>query len=146
MARVTAISIGEERAAAKKPVSGATFLASHGIEGDAHAGTAKRQVSILLADDIETAEVPGAPPAPGDFAENLIIDGLEFADLAPGTRIQVGPAVLEVTEIGKPEWKEGDFSFRSLPLVARRGIFARVVRGGWVSPGEQVQLLGTEGD
>jgi MOSC domain-containing protein YiiM len=140
MARVFSISIGNERGAAKKAVSGATFLAGHGIEGDAHAGNSKRQVSILLAQDLEKAELPGPPPAPGDFAENLVIDGLEFEDIAPGTKIVIGPALLEVTEIGKPEWKEGDYSFRGLPLVARRGIFARIIHGGFVSPGEQVSI------
>ncbi|MHC4663886.1 MAG: MOSC domain-containing protein [Planctomycetota bacterium] len=144
MARVVSISTGTERRAAKKPVSGATLLAGHGIEGDAHAGSPNRQVSILMARDLETAEVPGQPPGPGDFAENLVIDGLEFEDLLPGTKIEIGPSLLEVTEIGKSKWKEGDYSFRGLPLVAHRGIFARIIRGGFVSPGEQVSIQGKE--
>jgi len=43
----------------------------HGIEGDAHAGTWHRQVSLLALESIERARSKGLDVTFGDFAENI---------------------------------------------------------------------------
>ena len=141
MARVTSISTSSDRGVSKKAVPGATFLARYGIEGDAHAVGGDRQVSILLIDDIQYADLKGAQPQPGDFSENLVIDGFDHADLHVGARLEVGPALLEITQFGNMYWEEGDFSFKGVALVDQMGFFARVIRGGWVSQGDDVIIV-----
>jgi MOSC domain-containing protein YiiM len=39
---------------------------------------------------------------PGDFAENMTVEGLDPFSIPPGTRLWVGKeAILEITQIGK---------------------------------------------
>ena len=37
----------------------------------------------------------------GAFGENLVIDGLQTDDLGVGSRLRIGPVLLELTQIGK---------------------------------------------
>ncbi len=82
----------------------------------------------------------GITAAPGNFCENIMTEGLNFSEIAVGARLRIGSALLEVTGIGKPEWKDGDYSFRGVPLVARCGLFAEVVESGAIKAGDAVRL------
>ena len=125
----------------KKPVPEARLVVEHGLEGDAHAGTG-RQVSVLCLESVEKIRRRGLDVQPGDFAENLLVDALEAEDFALGTRIRVGDgALLEVMQIGKECHKDcairrqiGDC------VMPREGIFARVLQGGVVKPGDGVEV------
>ena len=70
---------------------------------------------------------------PGDFAENVTTRGIDLPALPLGTRLEIGEALLEVTKIGK-ECHRGCEILRKTGdcVMPRRGIFARVVRGGEV--------------
>jgi hypothetical protein len=116
-----------------------SLIQDMGVEGDAHFNTGPRQVSILLG---EKAEEAGFSPEPGDFAENIIVRNLDSKLLTPGVRLRVGPCLLEVVGIGKPEWKAGDYNFQGRALLAEGGIYLRVMRGGVVVPGDGVEIVG----
>jgi MOSC domain-containing protein YiiM len=142
---LVSINLSEKTGVRKKPVDRARFEVGKGIVGDAHAGLLeKRQVSLLAAEDIESAsEIArsklGADDAtaalkPGDFAENLTTRGVVLYELPEGTLLEIGSALLEVSQIGKEchtgcEIKKliGDC------IMPRRGIFARVIREGEAS-------------
>ena len=115
----------------KKPVARAVLRAGHGIEGDAHAGEWHRQVSLLATEDIDTMRGRGIHLGFGDFAENLTTRGVDLAILPVGTRLHIGPAVLEITQIGK-ECHSGCAISRAAGdcVMPRRGVFARVISGG----------------
>ena len=73
----------------------------------------------------------GAKVKPGDFAENLTVDGLEVMTLPVGTRLKVGPDVLlEITQIGKT--CHAGCAIRELVgdcVMPREGVFARILTG-----------------
>lgn len=139
--KVLAVCISERKGTMKHPVSEAQLRAGHGIEGDAHAGPWHRQVSLLATESVEPmrAVLPELPA--GAFAENILIEGLELKTLPIGTRLRVGGALLEVTQIGKECHK--DCAIRQQIgdcVMPREGIFARVLTGGAARPGDPVTV------
>ncbi len=144
MGRVEALCISEKKGERKTPVDAAVFRPEHGIESDAHAGTWHRQVSLLAAEDVESIRSKGLPDlAHGDFAENVVLSGLEFGRLGLGTRLHLGAdVVLSITQIGKTchtpcqiYYKTGDC------IMPRAGLFARVEVGGKVRVGDSADPL-----
>jgi cyclic pyranopterin phosphate synthase len=152
MARVVAVCVNPERGSPKKPVSQGVLKEDYGLVGDAHAGSA-RQVSLLAIESInkmfkalesinpERMRSQGIKINLGDSAENLVTDGVDLLSLSPGTRIHIGgEAILAITEIGKAFHRPG---FYLLPL---EGVFARVIHGGIVKPGDSINIYHTESE
>jgi MOSC domain-containing protein YiiM len=114
-----------------------TLVAGLGVMGDAHFGPGDRQVSLL---ELERARAAGIESAPGDFAENILAEGLERGKLTIGSRLRAGPCLLEVAGIGKPEWRPGDYSFGGRALLAEGGLFCRVLEGGVLREGDEIEV------
>ena len=136
--RIHAVSVSDRKGVVKHNVDQARLLVDHGLAGDAHAEGGIRQVS-LLAQAASTRWWPrGAKVKPGDFAENLTVEGLEVMHLPVGTRLQVGGEVeMEVTQIGKT--CHDGCAIRELVgdcVMPKEGIFARVLKEGVVKPGD----------
>ena len=92
---VDAVCVSERKGARKVPVESALFVENFGVEGDAHGGEWHRQVSLLAAEDISTIREKGLPDlAPGDFAENVVISGIDLSELGLGSRLRIGSDVL----------------------------------------------------
>jgi MOSC domain-containing protein YiiM len=132
--KILSINISERKGVQKTPVQEALLKENHGIEGDAHAGPWHRQVSLLATEDIEGMRGRGIEIHCGDFAENITTEGVELPKLPVGTRLYIGTAVLEVTQIGK-ECHHDCAIYQAVGdcVMPRRGIFARVIRGGTIS-------------
>ena len=130
---ILSINVSARTGVRKCPVDRATLRAGHGIEGDAHAGDWHRQVSLLAEEDIQGMRGRGIEIGFGDFAENITTRGIELWSLPVGTRLAVGAALLVVTQIGK-ECHHGCAISRTVGdcVMPRRGVFARVLRGGEV--------------
>lgn len=123
------------------PLPEARLVAGHGIEGDAKAGGAEeRQLNILSVEWLNTMAARGFRTAPGQFGEQLILSGIDLAELAPGVRFRVGPEAL--LEVSKP--RNGCERLKSAQngLDARVhgaiGILARVLAGGTIKVGDAV--------
>lgn len=141
---IVAVNVSRETGTRKVTVPTAVLRPGHGIEGDAHAGAWHRQVSLLSLSSIEKMRGKGLELTPGDFAENLTVAGLDVWALPVGTRLAVGDEVeLQVTQIGK-ECHLGCDIRRQVGdcVMPREGIFARVVAGGVVRPGDAVRVCG----
>lgn len=140
---VKAVCISEAKGTQKHDVGEVMLVADHGIEGDAHAGKWHRQVSLLAAESV--AKVQSALDfelKSGDFAENILTEGIELFTLPIGTKMQIGEAEGEVTQIGK-ECHHG-CAIRELAgdcVMPREGIFIRVTKGGRVKTGDRIQVL-----
>lgn len=147
MGTIEAICISSKRGTAKKAVDSAEFVAEQGILGDAHAGDWHRQVSILTAESIETMKEKLPHLAQGAFAENIITRGVDLSDIHPGERIQISSSViLEVTQIGK-ECHEA-CAIRTVTgdcIMPTEGVFARVLQGGAVKPGDSIEKIESPG-
>jgi len=139
---VVSVNVSREKGTRKVPVPRAVLRVGHGIDGDAHAGEWHRQVSLLSVSSIDNMRAKGLELQPGDFAENLTVSGLDVWALPVGMRLVVGDEVeLEVTQIGK-ECHFGCDIRRQVGdcVMPREGVFAKVVAGGTVRPGDAVRV------
>jgi molybdenum cofactor synthesis domain-containing protein len=136
------VCISEKKGIAKHEIPSARIVPEYGMEGDAHAGDWHRQVSLLAHLDIESMRAKGLTLKPGAFGENLVIDGLDTDGLGVGSLLRVGEVLLELTQIGKVchtrcaiYYSTGDC------IMPRNGLFARVLEGGELVPGDPVEVV-----
>jgi len=142
--RIVAVSISEQRGTKKQNVPQATLEPDLGIVGDAHAAPGIRQVSLLAIESIRKMQERGVEVGPGDFAENITTEGLELFSLPIGTRVRLGDSVLgEVSQIGK-ECHDRCAIFHQVGdcVMPREGIFIRILQGGDLRPGDEIEVLG----
>lgn len=140
---IHAVSVSDRKGVVKHNVPQARLLVEHGIEGDVHAEGGIRQLSLLALASINKMVAMGAKVKPGDFAENLTVDGLEVMTLPVGTRLKVGQDVLlEITQIGKT--CHAGCAIRELVgdcVMPREGVFARVLTEGVVKVGDTIEVI-----
>ena len=142
MGQVVAVCISENKGERKTPVQAVELRENHGIVGDAHAGDWHRQVSLLASESIDKMRKLGLDVDSGDFAENITTSGIELVSLPIGTRLQVGETLLEVTQIGKECHTRCAIYYQAGDCVMpKEGIFARVITGGMIKPGDEVQTV-----
>lgn len=143
MAKVLAVNISEEKGVPKKPLEKGYFEVEHGLVGDAHAGKWHRQVSLLGKESIDKLDMEKIEGnCNGVFAENLTTEGIILYELPIGTKLKIGEAEMEVTQIGK-ECHLG-CSIRNIVgdcVMPREGIFTRVLKPGWIKPGDEIEVL-----
>jgi molybdopterin adenylyltransferase len=141
--KLLAVCLSKKKGTQKEKVERATLRAGHGIEGDAHAGPWHRQISILSESDIDGMRQKGLELAPGAFAENLVVDGLNLIELGLGSRLRVGAkAELSVSQIGKVCHSHcAIYSQAGDCIMPRVGLFARCVEGGEIASGDEAEVL-----
>jgi len=144
MAKVIAVCKSEKKEIKKEDVREGYLRKDYGLTDDAHADyNTPRQVSLLAIESINKMRGQGFDVAPGDFAENLTTEGLELASLPIGTRISIGKDVLlEISQIGK-KCHTGCAIFREVGkcVMPQEGVFARVIRGGFVRAGDSIETI-----
>ncbi len=147
MSTVIAVCVSKKKGTAKKTVESVMLVENHGIEGDAHAGPWHRQVSLLSLEKIEAFRARGAIAPFGCFGENIIGAGIDFAALPVGTKLACGPALLEISQIGK-ECHDRCQIYHTMGecIMPTQGVFARVLRGGAVAKGDRLELIDGAGD
>lgn len=140
--RVVAVCVSESKGTPKTDVGEGILLPGLGIDGDAHAGFAHRQVSLLAVEDIETMKEKLPDLVPGSFAENITVEGFDLSSLSVGDRVRVGEALLELSQIGKEchtrcavYHKTGDC------IMPKKGLFFKVLEGGRVAAGDPVDRV-----
>jgi molybdenum cofactor synthesis domain-containing protein len=146
---IVSVNVSREKGTCKQPVAEITIDAQ-GVRGDAHAGPWHRQVSLLSEESIQRfARETGREVRPGDFAENITLRGIEMTKVAVLDRFcfpcgaGVPPATdgkveLEVTQLGKKCHGQGCAIFQQVGkcVMPSEGVFARVVSGGTLRPGD----------
>lgn len=142
---IVSINVNPFKGARKKPAGSGTLLEEIGLAGDAHAGFGHRQVSLLAVESIDKMKALGLDVGPGDFAENVTTSGVDLVSIPIGTRLRLGEALLEVSQIGKIcHSRCAIFDQAGDCVMPREGIFARVLVGGNVRTGDLVEVLGKE--
>ena len=144
MATVVAINISTKKKTPKQSVPAGKLIENFGFEGDAHAGNWHRQVSLLGKESIEKSKGMRTDGlCHGMFAENITTEGITLYTLPVGTKLQIGEeALIEITQIGK-ECHDG-CAIKELVgkcIMPREGIFAKVLKGGTVKPGDSIVVL-----
>lgn len=113
-------------------------IEDRGVEGDHHARPRSSRQVLLMAE--ENCDAFGL--SPGEVRENIVTRGLDLQNLVPGTLLEIGAAALEITKDCEP----CSFIDRLRPglrakMERRRGMLARVVRGGEIRVGDEITLL-----
>jgi MOSC domain-containing protein YiiM len=145
MAIITAVCTSDKKGMKKVNIKEGLLKEDFGLEGDAHSCTGShRQLSMLSMTSIEKMRKLGADVGPGDFAENLTVEGnLVLYELPIGAKLKVGDGVvLQVTQIGK-ECHDHCAIFKQVGtcIMPIEGIFTRIIEGGTVKVGDEVNVF-----
>lgn len=138
LGRVFSINIGKKKGEGKEMVVFCLLKKGFGIEGDAHAGSGERQVSLLSVESIEALENEVKPSGvelmPGMFAENITTQGLDLLKLKIGERLNIGDkVVLKIVQIGKACHSGCGITKKiGRCIMPKQGIFASVETGGLI--------------
>ena len=142
--KILAVNVSQKKGEKKQNIPCGLFLEDIGLDGDAHAESGIRQVSLLAKESIEKIRAKGLDVHYGDFAENLTTEGIDLPALPIGTRLKVGGKVLlEVTQIGKICHNRCNIFYTVGDCVMpREGIFAKILSGGEVQVDDLIEIAG----
>jgi len=164
---VIAVARDDGHRFSKPTVDAITLVAGHGVEGDAHAGSAVqhlsrlrrdpstpnlRQVHLIHSELFDDVAAKGHAVEPGDLGENVTTTGIDLLDLPRGTRLRLGEdAIVEVTGLRNPCVQINGFSAGLMKELVRvddrgetvrlAGIMSVVVVGGVVRPGDSIDVV-----
>lgn len=121
-------------------------VAELGLVGDGHRykrhGGVNRAVCLFAVEDYATLRRDGVPcDAPGTFGENVLTEGLDYAELRPDDELAIGDeVVIAIHDVREPckTLKPVDARFPEL-MVGRSGFVCRVVRGGTLRGGMTIR-------
>lgn len=142
--KIEAICISPKKAVQKQAIEKAEIRENHGIVGDAHAAPGNRQISILIEDSItKVKDSADIEIVDGDFAENIIISGIDLKKLSIGTKFKLNNSViLEITQFGK---KCHDrcriFEKVGVCAMADEGIFVKALSSGPIKKGDAMEVI-----
>ncbi len=162
---VLAVCLNPQPGLPKPQASQITLVEGWGVQDDYHAGktvrhrylarkdpTRPNNRQVLLIDTVihKMVREKGIQLAPGDLGENILLEGIDLMALPVGTRLQVGSAILELTEIRDPcSQLDGVHPglHRAVEIPTEQGIqpaagmLGVVLQGGTVKPGDKVQIV-----
>jgi MOSC domain-containing protein YiiM len=138
----------------KRPVPRA-WVERTGLDTDGHFepepihGGPSQAVCLYTLESIARVSADGHRAFPGAFGENLTLEGIELAELAPGDRLTIGDAglVIEITAHAAPCQTQGHWfidrriariSPKTHPEDARW--YASVVNEGPAAAGDRVEV------
>ena len=124
---VHSINVNPSGGVPKHPVP-LTRLTVSGVEGDRqndlkHHGGPSRAVSLFSSELIEALQEEGHPIQPGSTGENLTLRGVMWQDMAPGVRLRIGTAHLEITAPAPLSSHSSEFQGRELHQDLRANPF-----------------------
>ncbi len=153
--KVISLNSSKKKGVTKKNIGTGFLRKNLGLLGDAHSGT-NREVSLLGWERVQnwlSAKSIERRIKPGDFAENITTEGIDWNKTKIGDRVSIisqsaicpasagqSAIVLEITQIGK-ECHLG-CAIRKLVgdcLMPKEGVFAKVVKGGKIKVGDKIQ-------
>lgn len=138
---ILSVNSSKEKGTIKKPVP-EIRLTKNGVEGDAHAGSWHRQVSLLGNESVKKFEImAGRKIRFGEFAENITTEGIILYECNPFDIFYNENIILEVTQIGKKCHGDSCAIFREVGncVMPKEGIFTRVLKGNKLRAGDELK-------
>ncbi|MHA1223000.1 MAG: MOSC domain-containing protein [Candidatus Heimdallarchaeaceae archaeon] len=137
---IKAVNISSKREIPKKNV-GKCEITPFGLKGDAHAGKWKRQVSLLSEESRLKMIKRGYKFDYGELYENLTIEGIKIHKLPIGTWLKINTAILEIVQVGKPPTEYSPEEYEKKWVMLEEGVFAKVIRPGFVAIGDTIEVI-----
>jgi MOSC domain-containing protein YiiM len=123
------------------------------VEGDKqnnlkYHGGPMRAACLFSLEVIEKLQAEGHPITPGSIGENLTISGLDWNEIKPGVHLQIGEAVVEITDYTRPcakikaSFNDGEFMRpwqKTHPGESR--LYAKILVEAVVYEGDAVFIL-----
>jgi len=136
----------------KAPVSGRVAAQGVNLAGDdqadraAHGGPDKAVYAYAVEDTRWGESELGSELEPGQFGENLTVEGLDVTNALVGERWEIGTTLLEVSEPRVPCWRLGvrmqDKRFiRRFTEARRPGSYLRIIGEGELGSGDEIQVI-----
>lgn len=126
----------------KHPVPSIEVKENYGLVGDSHAGNWHRQVSFLDKERIDEFNARGALVNPGDFGENIIVEGLDINHLEVGSWLKCGDAIFEISQLGKECHDHCPIYYKmGQCIMPNRGTFAIVKQSGTIHEGDTIEVI-----
>lgn len=115
-----------------RKVSEAVAVPGRGLQGDVSFGRSRRQLLLVDQADLDRFRL-----GPGDVRENITLEGVPLSTLPRGTRLSLGPVVVEITGECTPCEMLDDLrpGLRE-EIRGRRGMLGRVLVGGTLRAGD----------
>lgn len=143
MAKLLGIAIKPHGETEMVELSSAAMSCERGVEGDSRGKPGKRQVTLMsLADWQAACNELGIERHWTDRRANLLVDTLPLEQTI-GQQINIGDAILEITGETDPCHRMENLHaglFNALAKSWRGGVTCRVVAGGELSVGDEVQI------
>ena len=143
-ARVVALHVAKGRRLPMRPVAQVEAEAGRGLVGDRYHGTRHRHVSLQGATALAEAAARLGRPVPWELTRrNVTVEGLDVPT-APGTRLRLGGALLEVVRVAAPCKLLDDTLGPGAQEALRRraGTVFRVLESGTIRVGDPVEVAG----
>jgi hypothetical protein len=115
----------------------ALLLPDFGMQGDFFAAPGRRRQLLLSRQDV----LRELRLAPGRAGDHITLSGIKIDLLPEGTRIAIGEAVVELTDPLEPDERLESIRQGLHEALKGRMVWARVVSGGRVRPGDRIDLL-----
>lgn len=156
-AKIVCINVNSEGGVPKLPVETAR-LGFNNVEGDKqrdtrYHGGPQRAVSLYSLELLETLCAEGHPIESGWTGENLLISGLNWDEMVPGVRLQIGEAQIEITSYVRPCYKiKSAFSGGNFNRINQKKhpgwsrIYGRVLVEAQVKVGDEITILPNDAD
>ncbi len=135
---VVSVQVCPAHRAPMEPRESVRAIENLGLEGDRHAiPDVPRQVLLIEQEVLDRFGL-----TPGTVKENLTTRGIALMNYPPGTRLEIGAAVLELTKVCHPcsrmeEIRPG----LQEELEGQRGMLARVLQSGEIRVGDAIRVV-----
>ena len=141
---VIALNISPEKGTAKTSVP-SVEIDRKGVVGDAHRGTAGRNVSLLnrkLVDELAASSEIDEIPC-GAMGENITFSISGCGSPATGDTVRIGEVLMRIETIGKQCKGEGCSIFQAIGrcVMPAYGIFCSVSSGGTLRTGMSGEII-----
>ena len=142
----------------KQPNLQGVYLSPEGVRGDTigdrkHHGDAQKAAYMFALQEYAhwKEQYPSLDWGYGMFGENLTVASLDETSLTMGSTYRVGEALVQITTPREPCYKLG-LRFGDQGIIekfvarGRPGTYVAVLEGGWVRPGDLMELLEAPAD
>jgi MOSC domain-containing protein YiiM len=141
--KLIGIYIGRKKGEGKFPVESVELIAGHGLAGDIHAGVdPNRQVSLFAVETLRELQAEGFEISAEELSANLFTENIPLNSCQPGAKLLINGTIIEIVESRMPCRSITKVDNR-LPkrLYQKTGSLGRVLKGGTIRSGDEIELL-----